>query len=106
MWPFKLLKQNRTLKIFAHFLFRLKKADFEPTFCEAKGRALQIMRRLSGGSRRHRFEMISNLLVKRKGWHEFGRLAGRGGGRGQQIVRKIQAKFGLLKSKKENVQKF
>jgi len=79
---------------------------FEPTFCEAQGRGLQIMRRLVGGSQRHRFAMISNLLVKRKGWNEFGRLAGRGGGRGQQFVGKIQTKFGLLKSKKENVQKF
>ena len=65
-WPFKLLEQNRTLKIFAHFLFPLS-ADFEPTFCEAKGRAILIMRRLGGVSRRHRFEMISNFLVKRNG---------------------------------------
>ena len=85
-------------KIFAFF--------FETTFCEATGQALQIMRRLGGSSRRHRFVMISNFLVKRKGWDELGRKAGRGGGRGQQIVWKIQVKFGLLKSKKENVQKF
>jgi len=64
------------------------------------------MRRLGAVSRRHRFEMISNFLVKRKGWHKIAKLAGRAPIRGQQIVWKIQAEFGLLKRKKENVQKF
>jgi len=64
------------------------------------------MRRLGGGSRRHRFVMISNLLVKRKGWHKFGRMAGRAPIRGQQFVRKIQAKIDLLKSKKKMCKNF
>ncbi|OGM56810.1 hypothetical protein A3A50_03765 [Candidatus Woesebacteria bacterium RIFCSPLOWO2_01_FULL_38_20] len=59
------------------------------------------MRRLGGVSRRHRFEMISNLLVKREGWHEFGRIDGRAPIRGQQFVRKIQAKLALLKSERK-----
>jgi len=45
-------------------------------------------------------------LVEREGWHKLGRKTGRAPIRGQQIVWKIQAEFGLLKSKKENVQKF
>jgi hypothetical protein len=64
------------------------------------------MRRLGGGSRRHRFVMISNLLVKREGWHEFDRLAGRAPIRGQQFIRKIQEEFGLLKSKKKMCKNF
>jgi len=106
-WPFKLLEQNRTLKIFAHFLFPLS-ADFEPTFCEAKGRAILIMRRLGGVSRRHRivFEIVSNFLVEREGWHRLGRKTGRAPIRGQQIVWKIQAEFGLLKRKKEMCKNF
>jgi len=50
--------------------------------------------------------MISNLLVKREGWHEFGGLAGRARTRGQQFVREIQAKFDLLKSKKKMCKNF
>jgi hypothetical protein len=50
--------------------------------------------------------MISNFVVKREGWHKISRLAGRARRRGQQFVRNMQAKFGLLKSKKEHVQKF
>jgi len=66
------------------------------------------MRRLGGVSRRHRivFEIVSNFLVEREGWHKLGRKTGRAPIRGQQIVWKIQAEFGLLKRKKENVQKF
>jgi len=64
------------------------------------------MRRLGRGSRRHRFEMISNFLVKRKGWHEFARMAGRAPIRGQRFIRKIQAKFDLLKSRKKMCKNF
>jgi len=65
------------------------------------------MRRLGGVSRRHRivFEIVSNFLIEREGWHRLGRKTGRAPIRGQQIVWKIQAEFGLLKRKKENVQK-
>jgi len=75
---------------------------------EAKGQAISIMRRLGGVSRRHHivFEIVSNFLVEREGWHRLGRKTGRAPIRGQQIVWKIQAEFGLLKSEKENVQKF
>ena len=40
---------------------------------EAKGRAILIMRRLGGVSRRHRivFEIVSNLLVERDCKHKF-----------------------------------
>jgi len=88
------------------FFFRLT-ADFEPTFCEAKDRAILIMRRLGGVSRRHRivFEIVSNFLVEREGWHKPGRKTGRAPIRGQQIVWKIQAEFGLLKSKKRKCAK-
>ena len=87
-----MIRLVKVLKNFCTFSFPLS-ADFEPTFCEAKGRDLRIMRRLGGVSRRHRFEMISNFLVKREGWHEFGQIAGGAPIRGQQFVRKIQAKF-------------
>jgi len=59
-----------------------------------------------GGGNRHSFEVVSNLLVKRKGWHKNRSGTGRLATGGQQIVWKIQAEFGLLKRKKENVQKF
>jgi len=59
-----------------------------------------------GGGNRHSFEVVSNLLVKREGWHKNRSGTGRAPIRGQQIVWKIQAEFGLLKRKKENVQKF
>jgi DNA invertase Pin-like site-specific DNA recombinase len=51
-------------------------------------------------------EIVSNFLVEREGWHKLGRKTGRAPIRGQQIVWKIQVEFGLLKSEKENVQKF
>jgi len=50
--------------------------------------------------------MISNFLVKREGWHKISWLAGRAANRGQQFVRHMQAKFGLLKSKKNMCKNF
>ena len=72
----------------------VKTLSFRADFLRGqRPKRLRYLRRLGGVSRRHRFEMISNFVVKREGWHKISRLAGRARRRGQQFVREMQAKF-------------
>ena len=107
--PFKLLKtEQQNLKNFCTFSFSALTGGFRAElFARPKAEAISIMRRLGGISRRHRivFEIVSNFLVEREGWHGLGRKTGRAPIRGQQIVWKIQAEFGLLKRKKRKCAK-